>query len=93
MSYARGIADRGSSLLQIYLQANFLRSRRRGVCVCMTQVLYALHLLLAKNTLSQKKIIHFHVFVQLSPQIVTLSLRENIAMDLAHVSVLTVSTN
>ena len=91
MSYARGIADRGSSLLQIYLQANFLRSRRRGVC--MTQVLYALHLLLAKNTLSQKKIIHFHVFVQLSPQIVTLSLRENIAMDLAHVSVLTVSTN
>ena len=56
MSYARGIADRGSSLLQIYLQANFLRSRRRGVCVCMTQVLYALHLLLAKNTLSQKRL-------------------------------------
>ena len=64
-----------------------------AACVCMTQVLYALHLLLAKNTLSQKKVIHFHVFVQLSPQIVTLSLRENIAMDLAHVSVLTVSTN
>ena len=92
MSYARGIADRGSSLLQIYLQANFLRSRRRGVCVYDASFICVTSSISKKYTLA-KKIIHFHVFVQLCPQIVTLSLRENIAMDLGHVSVLTVSTN